>query len=80
MISVKEDNKMAHFEIKETNLVTGYSRHIVVAKHTSRGWTTVAKQFKTEAAAKSWITRRNKELAGGKNANTWSFEIVKANY
>lgn len=66
-----------YYTIKETVNATGYVSYISVAKHTSRGWTKESKKFKTEKAAKSWITRREKELAGTCMENTWSYEIVK---
>lgn len=65
------------FRIKETNTKTGYTAFIKKMVHTSRGWFEESKTWKTEKAAKTWITKRMNELAGTSNENTWKFEIVK---
>ena len=65
------------FRIKETNNITGYSQFIKKMVHTCRGWHAESKTWKTEKAAKAWITRRMNELKGTENENHWTYEIVK---
>ena len=43
--------------------------------HDARGWHKEAKTWKTESAAKAWVTRRMNEL--GENACKFTFEIKK---
>lgn len=64
------------FKVKETNLVTKETYMVKRVKHTSRGWVCVNKEFKTESAAKAWITRRMKELAGTSNEGVFAYEVV----
>ena len=68
-----------YFTITEKNNNTGRSRDISVVKRTSRGTFFESKKFKTERAAKTWITKRVNELAGTANENTWSFQIIEHN-
>lgn len=68
-----------YFTINERNNNTGRVRDITEIKRTSRGTFLESKKFKTERAAKSWITKRFNELVGTENENTWSFEIVEHN-
>lgn len=65
------------FKIKETNNNTGRTSYIKKSVHTTRGWFTESKTWKTEKAAKAWITRRENELKGTINEGKWSYEIVK---
>ena len=54
---------MKTYTIRETH--DGKTRTVLDAgRTTSRGYTRSIKQFKTEAAAKAWISRRMKELNG----------------
>lgn len=64
------------FAIKIIVNATGHTDYVKVLKNTTRGTVVVEKRF-TERAAKSWITRRMKELAGTRNENTWTYEIVE---
>ena len=53
----------------------GKSRLVLDAgKMTSRGYTRSIKTFKTESAAKAWISRRMKQLDG---ADGWRYTIEK---
>lgn len=67
---------MKTFAIKETVNATGYTDYIPKMVNTARGWKVEAKSWKTEAAAKAWISRRMKELAEHGNENKFSYEIV----
>ena len=61
------------FGIREKH--DGKSRLIMDAgRMTSRGYTRSFKLFKTEAAAKAWISRRMKQLDG---AAGWEYSIEK---
>lgn len=62
---------MKTYTIRETH--DGRSRLIMDAgRMTSRGFTRGIKTFKTEAAAKAWISRRMKELDG---KDGWEYAI-----
>ena len=62
---------MKGFNIRETN-PQGYTETVKRLVRTSRGWSAESKIWKTEAAAKAWISRREKQV----NNTGWSWEIV----
>lgn len=68
-----------YFTITEKNNNTGRITSVSALKRTSRGTFIESKKFKTERAAKTWITKRVNELAGTANENTWSYQIVEHN-
>ena len=68
------------YGIKETVMATGCSRMISKMENTSRGWVSKTKKFKTERGAKSWITRRQKELDGSGRENDWNYEVIEVNW